>query len=89
MFNQEMELVYESFENKDSYDNVLTAIDAKWIEEALFSTQKASIRRRRLPAEQAMWLIIMMGLMRNRSIKEVCGSLDIALQTNPDEMYSH
>lgn len=84
-----MELVYESFENKDSYDNVLHAIDTQWIEEALFATKKASIRRRRLPAEQAVWLIIMMGLMRNSSIKEVCGSLDIALQTNPDEMYSH
>ena len=84
-----MELVYESFENQDSYNNVLTAIDTKWIEEALFKTQKASIRRRRLPAEQAVWLIIMMGLMRNHSIKEVCGSLDIALQINPDETYSH
>ena len=84
-----MELVYESFENKDSYNNVLTAIDTKWIEEALFKTQKASIRLRRLPAEQAVWLIIMMGLMRNHSIKEVCGSLDIALQINPDETYSH
>ena len=84
-----MELVYESFENNDSYNNVLTAIDTKWIEEALFKTQKASIRRRRLPAEQAVWLIIMMGLMRNHSIKEVCGSLDIALQINPDEAYSH
>ena len=31
----------------------------------------------------------MMGLMHNRSIKEVCGSLGLALQTNPDEMYSH
>jgi hypothetical protein len=40
-----MGLVYESFENKDSYVNVLTAMDSKWIEEALFSTQKASIRR--------------------------------------------
>jgi hypothetical protein len=89
MFNQEMALVYESFENNDSYNNVLTAIDAEWIEEALFSTHKASIRRRRLPAEQAVWLIIMMGLMRNHSIKEVCGSLDIALQTNPDKIYSH
>jgi hypothetical protein len=27
--------------------------------------------------------------MRNCSIKEVCGSLDIALQTNPSELYSH
>ncbi|MGB6294549.1 MAG: IS4 family transposase [Vibrio anguillarum] len=89
MFNQEMELVCESFESNDSYDTILEAIDAKWIEEALFTTKKASIRRRRLPAEQAVWLIIMMGLMRNSSIKEVCGSLDIALQTNPEEMYSH
>ena len=56
-----MELVYESFENKEAYDNVLTGIDSKWIEEALFCTQKASVRRRRLPAEQAVWLIIMMG----------------------------
>jgi hypothetical protein len=89
LFNQEIELVYESFESNDTYDNILSSIDAKWVEEALFTTQKASIRRRRLPAEQAVWLIIMMGLMRNSSIKEVCGSLDIALQTNPEEMYSH
>lgn len=75
-FNQEIELVYESFESNDTYDNILTSMDAKWIEEALFTTQKASIRRRRLPAEQAVWLLIMMGLMRNSSIKEVCGSLD-------------
>ena len=79
-----MELVYESFENKDSYNNVLTAIDAKWIEETLFKTQKASIRRRRLPEEQAVLLIIIV-LMHNHSIKEVCGSLDIVLQINPDE----
>ena len=36
-----MELVYESFESKDSYNNVLTAIDTKWIEEALFKTKKS------------------------------------------------
>jgi hypothetical protein len=30
----------------------LASIDAKCIEEALFTTQKTSIRRRRLPAEQ-------------------------------------
>ncbi len=74
-----MELVYESFENKDSYDDVLHAIDAQWIEESLFATKKASIRRRRLPEEQAVWLIIMMGLMRNSSIKELSGSLDIPI----------
>ena len=83
-----MELVYESFENNDPFNNVLTAIDTNRIEEALFKTQKASIRRRLL-AEQVAGFIIMMELMRNHSTKEVCGSLDIALQTNPDDVYSH
>jgi len=54
LFNQEMKLIYESFENKYSYNNLLTAINKKWLEEALFKTQKASIRRRRLPADQAV-----------------------------------
>jgi len=88
MFNQELESVYESFESSDSYNSVLKAIDSKWIEETLLATNKASIRRRRLPAEQAVWLIIMMGLMRSSSIKEVCSSLDLALQKNPDDIYS-
>lgn len=88
MFTQELASVFESFESTDSYDNVLSPINTQWIEEALFATDKASIRRRRLPAEQAVWLVIMMGLMRSSSIKEVCSSLDLALQSNPDTMYS-
>ncbi|WP_408635851.1 transposase domain-containing protein [Parendozoicomonas callyspongiae] len=30
-----------------------------------------SVRTRRFPAEQAVWLVIGIGLMRNRSIPEV------------------
>ncbi len=64
MFTQELASVFESFESTDSYDNVLSPIDTQWIKEALFATDKASIRRRRLPAEQAAWLVIMMGVMQ-------------------------
>ncbi|WP_269801157.1 hypothetical protein [Psychromonas sp. MB-3u-54] len=41
MFNQEIELFYKSFENNDTYNNILKASGA---EGALFTTQKASIR---------------------------------------------
>ena len=35
--------------------------------------------RRRLPAEQVIWLVIGMGLFRDRSISEVVSKLDLAL----------
>ncbi|WP_198969315.1 transposase domain-containing protein, partial [Xylophilus sp. ASV27] len=33
-------------------------IDPGWIEQALQATGKASIRRRKLPAQHAVWLVI-------------------------------
>jgi hypothetical protein len=59
----------------------MEAIDSEWIEQSLLSANKASIRNRRLPAQQAVWLVLWMGLIRNQSIKEVCSSMDIALQS--------
>ncbi|MCT7940796.1 transposase domain-containing protein, partial [Shewanella holmiensis] len=81
MFEQELELVHESVEESGSYGSVMEAIDSKWIEQSLLSANKASIRNRRLPAQQAVWLVLWMGLIRNQSIKEVCSSMDIALQS--------
>lgn len=54
-------------------------IDPVWIEEALEATGTASMRRRRLPAEQVLWMVIGMALMRNDSIKRVVEFLDLAL----------
>jgi hypothetical protein len=54
-------------------------IDPAWIEEALSATDTASVRRRRLPAEQAVWVVIGMALMRNESIERVVEMLDLAL----------
>lgn len=56
-------------------------IDPEWIEAALQATGTATIRRRRLPAAQVVWLVIGMALFRNKAITEVASSLDLALPT--------
>src|SRR6478735_702534 len=50
-----------------------------WIEQAVQETDKASIRQRRLPAEQVVWLVIALALYRHQSISEVVDDLDLAL----------
>jgi hypothetical protein len=54
-------------------------VDPAWVEEALVATGTATVRRRRLPAEQVLWLVIGMALMRNESIERVAASLDLVL----------
>ena len=55
------------------------SLDPEWIEEALAATGTATIRRRRLPAEQVIWLVIGMCLFRDLSLKELVTTLDLAL----------
>ncbi|WP_175696749.1 transposase domain-containing protein, partial [Burkholderia ambifaria] len=43
----------------------------EWIEQAIDATGTASIRRRRLPAEQVVWLVIALAIYRHWSISEV------------------
>jgi hypothetical protein len=57
-------------------------IDPEWIDQALKATGTASVRRRRLPAEQVVWLVLGMGLFRDRPINDVVDKLDLTL---PDE----
>ena len=54
-------------------------IDPAWVEEALVATGTATVRRRRLPAEEVLWLVIGMALMRNESLERVVEWLDLAL----------
>jgi hypothetical protein len=55
------------------------SLDPDWIEEALAATGTATIRKRRLPAEQVIWLVIGMCLFRDLSLKELVATLDLAL----------
>ncbi|HSS01724.1 MAG TPA: IS4 family transposase [Kofleriaceae bacterium] len=62
-----------------SFPNLLKHLEPAWVEEALLSTGTASIRRRRIPAEQAVWLVLGMALMRDLPITQVARQLDLAL----------
>lgn len=78
LFEQELEQVLESVVPAD-LGRFRSHIDPAWIDEALAATGTASIRRRRLPAEQVVWLVVGMGLLRNESIERVVTMLDLAL----------
>ncbi len=52
-------------------------IDIQWIEASLTKTGKASIRKRKLPAEQVVWLVIGLALFRNQPIWYVVQQLDL------------
>lgn len=57
----------------------VASLDPEWIDEALEATGTATIRRRRLPAEQVVWLVIGMCLFRDLSMRELVATLDLAL----------
>lgn len=69
----------------ESLDTFRASIDPAWIEEALSSTGTATLRRRRLPAEQVIWLVLGMALQRDRPITEVVLKLDLALPKSNGE----
>ncbi len=60
-------------------------IDKDWIEQALLVSGKASIRRRKLPAEQGVWLVIGLSLYRQLPMWQVVHQLSLSLdaQTLP------
>ncbi len=60
-------------------DRFRSSLDPEWIEEALEATGTATVRRRRLPAEQVVWLVLGMGIYRNKPITEIVAELDLAL----------
>ena len=53
-------------------------IDPDWIDEALQQTGTVSLRRRRLPAERMVWLVIGLALFRNEPIWHIVQQLDLA-----------
>jgi len=54
-------------------------IDPAWIEQALHATGKASIRRRKLPAEHAVWLVIGLALFRHMPLWQVVQEMALTL----------
>lgn len=63
----------------DNLDRLRMHIPAGWIDAALEWTGTTTIRRRRLPAEQVVWLVIGMGLFRNEPLEYIVDALELAL----------
>ena len=66
-------------ERAGSYELFSKHIDPAWIARALQATGTATVRRRKLPAEYVVWIVIGMGLLRDRSIQEVVRHLDLVV----------
>lgn len=58
-------------------DRFAGLLDPQWIDEALAATGTASIRHRRLPAEQVVWLVIGLALFRNEPIWHIVHQLGL------------
>jgi hypothetical protein len=54
----------------------VASLDPEWIEEALVATGTATIRRRRLPAQQVVWLVIGMCIFRDLSMRDLVSTMD-------------
>ncbi len=55
-------------------------IPMEWVASALELSTQASIRRRRLPADQVLWLVLGMALFRDEPVHEVARRLNICAQ---------
>jgi hypothetical protein len=65
--------------DRGAFERFRASIDPEWIEQALRVTGTATVRKRRLPAEQVVWVVLGMALFRNLSIEEVVRELELAL----------
>jgi hypothetical protein len=55
----------------EAFEDLRRDVNPEWVVQSLEATGTATLRTRRLPAEQVVWLVIGMALFRNRSIHEV------------------
>ena len=69
----------EKYAEPETFRRLLSSIDAAWVDEALEATGVATMRKRRLPAEQVVWLVLGMALYRDWSINHVVSHLHLAL----------
>ena len=67
--------------DRGTFETFRKSIDPRWIEQALQESGTATVRKRSLPAEQVIWLVLGMALFRNWSIRAVVKSLDLAFQS--------
>lgn len=68
-----------AFTEAEQFEDVRRHVDPQWVREALEATGTATVRRRRLPAEQVVWLVIGMAMFRKWPIHDLVGRLNLVL----------
>lgn len=66
-----------------TFERLAELIDPAWIEQALTLTGTVSIRRRRLPAERIVWLVVGLALFKNEPIWRIVQQLGLAGGDSP------
>jgi len=74
----QLDLNYAAELAPHEFERFASLIDPAWIDEALQQTGTVSLRRRRLPAERMVWLVIGLALFRNEPIWHIVQQLDLA-----------
>jgi hypothetical protein len=67
------------YSKPERFADIRRHLDPSWVEQALEATGTATLRKRRLPAEQVVWLVIGMALYRDRPIHDLVDRLDLVL----------
>lgn len=62
-----------------SFERFASHLDVEWVETALLDSGTATVRRRRIPSQHVVWLVIGMALFRDRCIQEVVSHLHLVL----------
>ena len=69
----------DRYADRPSFEKLIDGLPPEWIDEALSASGTATVRRRRIPAEQAVRLVLGMALYRDLSIVEILEHLQLAL----------
>ncbi|QUX95551.1 IS4 family transposase, partial [Marinomonas sp. CT5] len=86
---QQLLLSIDELHSFSNHSTFTQNIPVKWIESALTLSSKATIRRRRLPEDQVLWLVLGMALFRDESIEEVARRLNICSEGLSSEHWAN
>ena len=67
------------FTEPENFESIRRHVNPEWVAEALHATGTATVRKRRLLAEEVVWLVIGMAMFRKWPIHDLVGRLNLVL----------
>ena len=68
-------LAFQPSADEGAFDRLVASIDPAWVEQALEATGTATLRTRKLPAEQVIWLVL--GMAQSCAVTGNAGTADV------------